>query len=431
VWMAEKVLNRMEDMGLQPDAFAMSQLIKACAYAGDIRVALDVLKRMEEKQLPIDELTMTSMLETCAHAGDMTLCLEMLEKSQKLGVPPTVKMVNCMIHACAEGADKRRGMKMALEVVDKMEGMGLAPDLITMTNAINACRKVNDATRAVELLDKTEQLGLSLDVWIMRSTIQACTNANDVTLAIQVLERMHGLGLVLNDGSLNQAITSMINICATKNEAKQALEVASKAEEFGLDITVIQLNAVLKAFCRWPFCCGFSYEEGVKEQDAFIARMRTRGLVPNERTYFELLVGCDKLPPAIKGTRAPVVFDALIADGVDPNSPKLLRLLRGCLGDEQYEAYCMAHVEEIQSRFIHSEATQARTSARGSDGDWNGRQRTNADWRGQQRRDTKRSRSRSRERDGVGRFADDGGWRKEEDWRLQEEDMRTKAARWR
>jgi len=336
--------------------------------------------------------------------------------------------------------------------------MELQPDEYTMSSAINACAKAGDATQAVEVLNKLEKQGLRPDGWSMRCTIQACSIAGEAKMAIEVMERMEGMDLIPDE----KTMTTIINVCTKKNSAPKALRVLTKMEELGLEITHININTVLKALCRTA--------QSFEEQDAFLARMRSRSFVPDNYSYFEMLLACRRMPDG--GARAPIVFDALLADGVDPHSTKLLKMLRECIGDEQCDAYCAAHAEKLQrpeptrdsgrergkgGRLTGYELRQSyadrrqplegqgqhrrddrhwdERDRREMNGRWGGEQggchhEAGSEWDGRHREhSSKRSRSRSRERDGDGGLAEDGRWRMAEDWRLQEEDMRIKAAR--
>jgi len=187
-------------------------------------------------------------------------------------------------------------------LLGSMAGLGLRPNEITMNSVINACAQARDAPKALLLLGSMSGMGLQPDEITVNTVINACAKAGDAPKAIVLLGAMEGMGLRPNQ---------------------------------------VTLNSVMKAICR-------SKRTSFKKQDDFVRiYMRAHGFVPNRFVYFELLLSCTRLPGGEE--RATEVFDALLADVVDPYSPNLLPLLCQCIGQEQYDVYCAAHSAEFDA----------------------------------------------------------------------------------
>jgi len=144
----------------------------------------------------------------------------------------------------------------------------------------------------------------------------------------------------------------VINACAQAGDAPKALELLSTMEGMGLRPDEITMNSVLKAICR-------SKRSSFSCQDHFVStEMRSRGFMPDRFSYFELLLSCTRLHGG--ETRAASMFDALLADGVDPASPNLLKLLQQSLGAGNYETYCASRTQQFER------ATKSARQAKGS-----------------------------------------------------------------
>jgi len=284
-----------------------------------------------------------------------------------MGLKPTDINMRNVIDACVGGRDASKASRDALEALDQMEGMGLIPDLTVMNSVIAAFAKVGDSSRTLEVLNKMERIGLRPNKTTMTSLITACAPAGDASKAVQALSRL------------------------------------------GLHPDQEMMTHVLKSICR----AGRSFQE----QDDFISNtMRKQGFVPDGLAYREMLLCCcGQATPLI--ARCTEVFDALLADRVDPVEYNLLGMLREAIGKPEFGKYCTSRAEQFQRIAKPAKHAAAKhtvsNSANGTTDNAYGRMQTllrphpggdrrhgpRSDWdRNHREQSRKRPRSRSRER---------------------------------
>jgi len=242
--------------------------------------------------------TMGSAISACAKAGDAAKALEVLSKMEAMGLKPSDINLRDVITACVGGRDASKASHDALEALNRMEGMGLIPDLTVINSAIDAFAKAGDASGSLEVLNKMERIGLRPNKITMTSLITVCTPVGDASKAVQALSKL------------------------------------------GMHLDQETMTYVLKSICR----AGRSFQE----QDDFISNiMRKQGFVPDGLAYREMLLCCcGQTMPLI--ARCTKVFDALLADRVDPVEYNLLKVLREAIGNTEFGKYCTSRAQQFE-----------------------------------------------------------------------------------
>lgn len=76
-------------------------------------------------------------LDACAKAGRWRVAIELLESMEGKGLSPTTRAYNCAVAACGRAREGRR----AVRLVEKMREEGVELDVISFGAAISACER--------------------------------------------------------------------------------------------------------------------------------------------------------------------------------------------------------------------------------------------------------------------------------------------------
>jgi len=323
----------MEGLGLEPELIKMNLIIKACAKMGDTRRAFELLNRMERMGRVPQLNTVNLVIKACAKAADASMAFEVLNRMEAMGIHPDVITMGTVINACARAADATK----ALEVLNRMEWLGLKPNDSNMRNVIDACARGSDASKAsrdaLEALTRMEKMGLVPDLGAMNSVIDAFARVGDSSRTLEVLDKMERIGMRPN----RITMTSLITACAPVGDASKAVQALSR---LGMHLDQGIMTYVLKSICR----AGRSFQE----QDDFISTiMRKQGFVPDGLAYREMLLCCCGQATPLT-SRCTEVFDALLADRVDPVEFNLLGVLREAIGNTEFGKYCTSRTQQFE-----------------------------------------------------------------------------------
>merc|ERR1712064_81927 len=91
-----------------------------------------------------------------------------------------------------------RKIDQALQLLDEMQGRGIAPNAITYNTAISACEKAQQTTRVLQLFDEMQVGGIAPDMITYNAVMSACEKAQQTGRALQLLDEMQVRGIAPN-----------------------------------------------------------------------------------------------------------------------------------------------------------------------------------------------------------------------------------------
>jgi len=182
---AEDLLHKMRDNGLQPDFVTYTTLITAYGTVHDVEKALATLERMKAEGMQVDRVAYGAAMSACAKAGDKD---------------STWKLLGAM--------DEAR----------------LETDITHLTSLIVSCARTKDEARAREAFPEFSKRGIALDSIVYTSFIHCLpvTGKQAVDAAVEVLKEMKGRAILPDTHTYNAAIRVAVT-CEAEDRSRELL----------------------------------------------------------------------------------------------------------------------------------------------------------------------------------------------------------------
>ena len=137
-------LRKMQESGLRPNAFSITVALSACAHLASLHIGRTIhgyiIRNLQHSSLVSIE---TSLVDMYAKCGDINKAEKVFGSKLYSELP----LSNAMISAYALYGN----LKEAIALYRSLEGVGLKPDNITITNVLSACNHAGDINQAIEI----------------------------------------------------------------------------------------------------------------------------------------------------------------------------------------------------------------------------------------------------------------------------------------
>jgi pentatricopeptide repeat protein len=136
----------------------------------------------------------------------------LLERMEALGLAPNVVTFSTLITACANATPSAR-VDEAMLLLERMEAAGLAPNVVTFSTLITACANAQPSARVDEamlLLERMEALGLALDEHTLSAILKCCARARPRACALAELHFSRLIGPVRLNEHVERQLESAV-----------------------------------------------------------------------------------------------------------------------------------------------------------------------------------------------------------------------------
>merc|ERR1719440_586866 len=207
--------------------------------------------------------------KNCTHA------LRCYEEMKKSGPKASLVVLNTLIDACSRVGD----MDAASRLFQDMLQADVVPDLITYSTLIKGYCISNDLDQALQLFTLMQKKGIHPDAIVFNSLLDGCAKKQMPSLCEQVIRDMEKAGVVPSNHSASILI-KLYGRC--KNLGAAFRVVDEMPQKYGFKAN----NAVYT--CLMSACISNGRLDRAME---LRLRMRSEGVVPDEKTYSTLLRG--------------------------------------------------------------------------------------------------------------------------------------------
>lgn len=280
---AQKLVERMWELGVEPVKSMYGKLIGAWCRVGDVRKAMRFLKVLKSREIVPDLFTYTIMIKTCCRLNELERADALFRDMKKRGIKPDVvtytvlatrnpKNIDKEMKACGVKADvfyyttmintyyQLNNEKKARAVAQEMKRGGIVPDVVTYTALINSYYRLNDQKKAYDLYQEMRRRRIRPDV---------------VTYTVFL---SHGWELDAKRGMKASGIkrdvhyyTVLIHRKCKNGEVEEAERMFQEMKESGVEPDVVCYTAIIAGCLRNGY---------VHEADRFWQEMLGKGIEP-------------------------------------------------------------------------------------------------------------------------------------------------------
>jgi pentatricopeptide repeat protein len=330
---AMELLDEMNDIGVQPNAYTFTALFNSVDGA---QASTKLLERIRKDYPQV--LTRVEVYNAAIHAcsrgdrQDWNTALKIFFQMKNQGIKPNQPTFASLLHSCARAGQ----LRVALSLLNEMKRT-MVPNAKVWGAALNACAQAGNYKEATNILLDMQDMGISPTTWHLGALLTALAKAGQHELALQMLEGMEdGNPIVFPVAGGNKklvlppvpldlvAINTVLFACAkveNSQGAKDLLEKLKSGYYTTYDINnnkvpilpdEISYNAVLSA-CRDP-----SEAKAIVKEMRMSRRHRHGAIPPSHITFTHAISACRKCQQPDLET-ALYFLEIAQRDGINPN----------------------------------------------------------------------------------------------------------------
>jgi pentatricopeptide repeat protein len=308
-----EILDRMEAIGLVPDRYTCSTLIKGMHLSGctvrEIDRAMTLLKGVGPEALQskdndnarLHEVLFNSMLDACVNARDLNRMAEVFAMMRDCKVPVSAVTFGTLIKAFGQAGRLDR----VREVWGEMRRANVRPTAVTYGCCIDACIRNGDIETAVKIFEEMKPDGCVPNTVIYTSLIRGFARSKQPERALAIYKEMRKQGVECSNVTFNSVLDVIARHVSDSDEMAGVLD-DMRASQIRPD--VVTYSILIKASCA---------AGNLGNAMSLFEQLKQENLVLDEIAFNSLLNGCSKNN---KVSYAETVFQSMRELGVKPSN---------------------------------------------------------------------------------------------------------------
>ncbi|KAL3011939.1 hypothetical protein AAZX31_07G227600 [Glycine max] len=318
---ALKVLVRMQEDGFQPTQYSHVNALQACSQLLDLRHGKQIHGRIVVADLGENTFVRNAMTDMYAKCGDIDKARLLFDGM----IDKNVVSWNLMI----SGYVKMGNPNECIHLFNEMQLSGLKPDLVTVSNVLNAyfrCGRVDDARNLFIKLPKKDEI-----CWTTMIVGYAQNGREEDAWML------FGDMLRRNVKPDSYTISSMVSSCAKLASLYHGQVVHGKVVVMGIDNSMLVSSALVDMYCKcgvtldarvifetmpirnvitWnAMILGYAQNGQVLEALTLYERMQQENFKPDNITFVGVLSACINADMVKEGQK---YFDSISEHGIAP-----------------------------------------------------------------------------------------------------------------
>ncbi|CDY36413.1 BnaC05g10140D [Brassica napus] len=245
---AQKLVERMWELGVEPVKSMYGKLIGAWCRVGDVRKAIRFLKVLKGREIVPDLFTYTIMIKTCCRLNKLKQADALFRDMKKRGIRPDVVTYTVLAKNNPE------------EIDTDMKTCGIVPDVATYTALINSYYRLNNRKKAYDLFLEMKRRRICPDV----VTYTVLLNHDP---KLDVKREMRDLRIKRDV----HYYTVLIHHKCKTGEVEEAERIFREMKESGVEPDVVSYRAIIAGCLRNGY---------VRDAKRFFQEMREKGIEP-------------------------------------------------------------------------------------------------------------------------------------------------------
>jgi len=312
------LLDRLLKLGLEPDRYTCSTLVKGMHLAGcsisEIDRAVELLHRIGREALQFQsastgssqscnarllEVLFNTLLDACITVRDLDRMAKIFEMMQDFGVNVSAVTFGTLIKAFGQAGRLSRCREVWME----MQEAKIHPTIVTYGCYIDACIRNEDLTAAEGIFQSMAMSGVRPNAVIYTSLIRGFAHSKQPGKALSMYRRMREEGIEATSVTFN----SILDVVARQlSEPAMLEEVLEDMRKASISPDVITYSILIKASCS---------AGNLQNALSLFKQIRSHGLVFDQVAFNTLLLACSK---AVQVADAEEIFEEMRSLGMTP-----------------------------------------------------------------------------------------------------------------
>lgn len=229
---AVELFYDMKNKGLRPDIYSYTSLVKALAAVSEDDVE-ELLYDMKEQGVALDVILFNTIIKTLCKQKKIKSARRMVGFMEEYGVAPDSQTYGMLMKALIDTGNPSAALTLFETACSDQRTVELTENVHLFTTAISAAAAISEHDRALELLARMNQMGLAPNLKTMTALVGACLAADKPDLAYDIYKRISEPdGYAMTQGIRALGAQGRIGDALSMLESKQARRLTGKQVMF-------------------------------------------------------------------------------------------------------------------------------------------------------------------------------------------------------
>lgn len=275
----------MLKVGVKPDKFSYTPLVKAVVATGDVE---ELLYDMREKGVTPDVITFNTAIKELCMQRNLITAKKIVIIMEESGVAPNSMTYGLLMNGLLRAGSPSASLTLFESACVDQRTVALTENVYLYTTAITAAASLGDYERALDLLSRMTASGVNPTLKTMTALMGACLAAGRPDLAVDIYKKIRKP----DDYAMAQGLRAMCE----SGGIEEALSLISKQGGPSDMLKGKQLMIAYKSMIETSLRRG-EYELA---QQALTSLM-SKGHIPSKEIYLSIFESMNLFPKTIRG----------------------------------------------------------------------------------------------------------------------------------
>ena len=185
---AIETFYQMKKAGIKPDKYTYTALAKAVIL--DDNDVEELLYDMREEGVTADVMTFNTIIRYLCEQKKLSAARKVINFMEASGIPPDSWTYGFLMKGLLASDNPSACLTLFESACSDRRTVGLTENVYLYTTAMAAAAAMGDHTRALELLSRMNSLGIKANVKTMTALLSACLSAEEPELAVDIYRRI-------------------------------------------------------------------------------------------------------------------------------------------------------------------------------------------------------------------------------------------------
>jgi pentatricopeptide repeat protein len=214
---AIETFYQMKKVGVRPDKYSYTSLIKAVMVDADVE---ELLYDMKEEGVNPDVKTFNTIIKNLCEQKKIAAAKKIVGMMDTSGVAPDSWTYGYLMKGLMDGGNPSAALTLFETACSDRRTVGATENVHLYTTAMSAAAAVGDHSRALELLSRMKTIGIKPNLKTLTALLGACLAAQKPELAVDVFRRIpdpdtfavtQGLIAMAKAGQCDKVLTMLLD----------------------------------------------------------------------------------------------------------------------------------------------------------------------------------------------------------------------------